>query len=79
MTITRYMQRIFFRNRRYTTFNKTYLIHSGGPEEHEQIANEMKEEEYQGWTPCVSFTIWVKYIKVSNDEAQTELKVIKLI
>lgn len=77
-TISSYMDRIFFRNRRYTTFNETRMLHVSDKQSRLKLQNELQKEEYKDWTPQVSFTLWVKYIKVSNEDSKTQLRVTKI-
>lgn len=73
-----FMEMTFFRDRRYTMFNDTYMVHMWTGDEREHVQELLKEPEWKHWDPQVSFTLWVTYVIVSNEHSATHLHVIKL-
>jgi Fe-S cluster biosynthesis and repair protein YggX len=47
-------------------------------EDGRRLLDELQKEKYENWTPQITFTMWVKYIKVSNEDSKTELRVTKI-
>lgn len=76
--IQNYMNRIFFRNRRYTIFNGTKLVNVLRSNNQKKLTKNIQENLDNGWIPQISFEMWVEYIKVSNKGARTRVTVTKL-
>lgn len=76
-TIYNYMNRIFFRKRRYTTFNGTKLVNAPLNNQ-DKLIKSIQENIDKGWTPQISFTVWVDYIMVSNKDTKTKINVTKI-
>lgn len=76
--IVNFMQMTFFKKRRYTMFSETFITLALKPDDREKVRGLLQEPQWANWNPQVSFTVWVNYVSVANENSCTHLHVVDL-
>jgi len=76
--IQAFMDTTFFCARRYTTCSNTSIALVAKESTLSSIVAEIDRCRQKNWRPQVSFTLWVKYIKVADENSKTQLSVTRI-